>query len=284
MIRLRASRGSVALLAVAIAALAVPPRARAEQFPRWEAGLGASVLRFSDYRGSDEFRSYLFPLPYFVYRGERIKVDRESIRGQFFKTDRVELDVSINGTVPLKSKDNAARTGMPDIDATLEIGPSLNTNLWRSDDRRINLILKLPIRGVIASDFKNFESVGWVSHPQISWDVKNFNNSGWHLGMLFGPTYHSAGYNRYLYSVAPQFATATRPAYEAKAGYGGANIIGGISKRFGRTWFAGFAKYDRLSGAAFAESPLVKKRSYATFGIAVTYIFSESKTLVDADD
>ncbi len=284
MMRLRASRGSVALLAVAIAALAVPPRARAEQFPRWEAGLGASVLRFSDYRGSDEFRSYLFPLPYFVYRGERIKVDRESIRGQFFKTDRVELDVSINGTVPLKSKDNAARTGMPDIDATLEIGPSLNTNLWRSDDRRINLILKLPIRGVIASDFKNFESVGWVSHPQISWDVKNFNNSGWHLGMLIGPTYHSAGYNRYLYSVAPQFATATRPAYEAKAGYGGANIIGGISKRFGRTWFAGFAKYDRLSGAAFADSPLVKKRSYATFGIAVTYIFSESKTLVDADD
>jgi MipA family protein len=284
MMRLRASHKSVAILAVAVAALTAPPRARAEQFPRWEAGLGASVLRFSDYRGSDEFRSYLFPLPYFVYRGERIKVDRESIRGQFFKTDRVELDVSINGTVPLKSRDNVARQGMPDIDATLEIGPSLNTNLWRSDDRRINLILKLPIRGVIASDFKNFESVGWVSHPQISWDVKNFNNSGWHLGMLIGPTYHSAGYNRYFYSVEPQFATATRPAYQAKAGYGGANIIGGISKRFGRTWFAGFAKYDRLSGAAFEDSPLVKKRSYATFGIAVTYIFSESKTLVDADD
>ena len=227
-----AARDCVATLAFAGAVLAVPSLAAAEQFPRWEAGFGASVLRFSDYRGSDEFRSYLFPLPYFVYRGERIKVDRESIRGQFFKTDRVELDESINGTVPLKSKDNAARTGMPDIDATLEIGPSLNTRLWRSDDRRINLILKLPIRGVIASDFKNFESVGWVSHPQISWDVKNFNNSGWHLGMLIGPTYHSAGYNRYLYSVAPQFATATRPAYEAKAGYGGANIIGGISKFF----------------------------------------------------
>ena len=284
MVRMRAIGVSAALLAAASAALAVPQLAAAEQFPRWEAGVGASVLRFSDYRGSDEFRSYLFPLPYFVYRGERLKVDRESIRGQFFKTERVELDVSINGTVPLKSRDNAARQGMPDINATLEIGPSLNTKLWRSDDRRINLILKLPIRGVIASDFKNFDSVGWVSHPQISWDVKNFNNSGWHLGMLIGPTYHSAGYNRYLYSVAPQFATATRPAYEARAGYGGTNIIGGISKRFGRTWFAGFAKYDRLSGAAFADSPLVKKRSYATFGIAVTYIFTESKTMVDADD
>jgi MipA family protein len=266
------------------ASLLVPGRAVAEQFPLWEAGVGASVLRFSDYRGSDEFRSYLFPLPYFVYRGERVKVDRESIRGQFFKTDRVELDVSINGTVPLKSRDNAARQGMPDIDATLEIGPSLNTNLWRSDDRRINLILKLPIRGVIASDFRHFENVGWVSHPQISWDVKNFNNTGWHLGMLVGPTYQSAGYNRYLYGVGPEFATAKRPAYEAKAGYGGANIIGGISKRFGRTWFAGFAKYDRLSGAAFEDSPLVKKRSYATFGIAVTYIFTESKKLVESDD
>lgn len=284
MMCVNANREFVAILAVAIAAFAASQRATAEQFPRWEAGLGASVLRFSDYRGSDEFRSYLFPLPYFVYRGERIKVDRESIRGQFFKTERIELDLSINGTVPLKSRDNAARQGMPDIDATLEIGPSLNTKLWRSDDRRINLILKLPIRGVIASDFKHMDSVGWVSHPQISWDVRNFNNSGWHLGMLIGPTYQSAGYNRYLYSVEPKFATLTRPAYEAKAGYGGANIIGGISKRFGRTWFAGFAKYDRLSGAAFADSPLVKKRRYATFGIAVTYIFSESKTLVDADD
>lgn len=277
-------RRCVAVSVTACALAAASFNVVAEQFPRWEAGVGASVLRFSDYRGSDEFRSYLFPLPYFVYRGERLKVDRESIRGQFFKTDRMELDVSINGTVPLKSKDNAARQGMPDIDATLEIGPSLNTKLWRSDDRRINLILKLPIRGVIASDFKRFDSVGWVSHPQISWDVKNFNNSGWHLGMLIGPTYHSAGYNNYLYTVEPQYATAKRPAYQAKAGYGGANIIGGASKRVGRTWFAAFAKYDRLSGAAFEDSPLVKKRSYATFGIALTYIFTESKTLVESDD
>ncbi len=283
MTELHTVRRLVAML-MAGTSLIVSDHVAAEQLPLWEAGVGASVLRFSDYRGSDEFRSYLFPLPYFVYRGERVKVDRESIRGQFFKTDRVELDVSINGTVPLKSRDNAARQGMPDIDATLEIGPSLNTNLWRSDDRRINLILKLPIRGVIASDFRHFENIGWVSHPQISWDVKNFNNTGWHLGMLIGPTYQSAGYNRYLYGVAPEFATAKRPTYEAKAGYGGANIIGGISKRFGRAWFAGFAKYDRLNGAAFADSPLVKKSSYATFGVAVTYIFSESKKLVEADD
>ena len=246
--------------------------------------MGASVLRFSDYRGSDEFRSYLFPLPYFVYRGERIKVDRESVRGQFFKTDRMELDVSINGTVPLKSKDNAARQGMPDLDATLEIGPSLNTNLSRSADRRINLILKLPVRGVIATNFKHFDNVGWLSHPQISWDVKNFDGTGFNLGMLIGPLFQSAGYNQHLYGVAPEFATAKRRAYQAKAGYGGANIIGGISKRFGRTWFAGFAKYDRLNGAAFEDSPLVKKRSYATFGVAVTYIFAESKTLVQSDD
>ncbi len=246
--------------------------------------MGATVLRFSDYRGSDEFRSYLFPLPYFVYRGERIKIDRESVRGQFFKTDRMELDVSINGTVPLKSRDNAARQGMPDLDATLEIGPSLNTNLWRSDDRRINLIFKLPVRGVIATNLKHFDNVGWLSHPQISWDVKNIDSTGWNAGMLIGPIFQSAGYNQHLYGVAPQFATATRPAYQSKAGYGGANIIGGISKRFGRTWFAGFAKYDRLNSAVFENSPLVKKRSYATFGLAVTYIFTESKTLVESDD
>jgi len=63
---------STATLVLACACLAKPLESSAAQFPLWEAGLGATVLRFSDYRGSDEFRSYLFPLPYFIYRGERI--------------------------------------------------------------------------------------------------------------------------------------------------------------------------------------------------------------------
>jgi hypothetical protein len=167
----------------------------ADQKPQWEAGVGATVLRFADYRGSDEFKSYLFPIPYYVYRGEKIKVDRESVRGQFFKSDRVEIDVSGNITVPLKSKDNAARAGMQDLGATFEIGPALNLTLLSNADRSNKLTLKLPVHAVIESDFRYFRSAGVLFKPYFNWDVKNVANSGWNFGTLVGPHYHSRQYN-----------------------------------------------------------------------------------------
>jgi MipA family protein len=258
--------------------------AHAGEFPQWEAGVGLSLIRFPDYRGSNEFRTYAFPIPYYVYRGERIKVDRESVRGQFFKTDRVELDFSVNGTVPIKSDKNATRKGMPDLDATLEFGPSLNTTLWRSDDRRETLVLRLPVRAVIASDFKKFDDAGWVSHPVLNLDIKNIGRSGWNLGILGGPLYLSSRYNQRIYGVSPQFATATRPAYNAKGGYGGSNFLVGVSKRYDRLWVGAFAKYDSLAGASFNDSPLVKKQQYASLGVAVSWVFAVSEKRVEADD
>lgn len=256
----------------------------AAPLPQWELGAGATVIRFSDYRGSDEFKTYLFPLPYFVYRGEKIKVDRESIRGQFFKTDRVEFDVSGNGTVPVKSKDNAARRGMPDLDATLEIGPSLNITLFRNEDRSNQLRLKLPMHAIIASDFKKFDYVGWVANPYLNWDVKNVGGSGWRTGLLVGPYYHSQKYAQFLYGVVPEFATPTRRAYNAKGGYGGSSAIFGVSKRYNDWWIGAFAKYDNLSGASFEDSPLVRKKSYGTIGIAASWVFAKSSTRVESDD
>jgi MipA family protein len=263
---------------------AVTPIASAGEFPQWEAGVGLSLIRFPDYRGSNEFKTYAFPIPYYVYRGERIKVDRESVRGQFFKTDRMELDFSFNGTVPIKSKDNAAREGMPDIKATLEFGPSLNTTLWRTEDKRQQLVLRLPMRAVVGSDFKKFEDSGWVSHPVLNLDMKNFADTGWNLGMLGGPLYLSQRYNQRLYGVAPEYATPTRRAYQAKGGYGGSNFLVGVSKRFDRFWVGAFAKYDSLSGASFADSPLVKKQQYASVGLAMSWVFAVSEKRVEAND
>ena len=108
--------------------------------PLWEAGVGAAVIDFPDYRGSDERQTYVLPVPYVVYRGRFLKVDRENVRGLFFKSDKAELDVSLNGSVPVKSSDNRAREGMPDLEPTLEIGPSLNLFLLHSDAKKQTLI------------------------------------------------------------------------------------------------------------------------------------------------
>ena len=84
-------RASLALLLCASI-----PLARADLRPEWEIGAGATVFTLPDYRGSDESRGYVLPLPYVIYRGERFRVDRQGLRGIFFESDRVELDVSLS--------------------------------------------------------------------------------------------------------------------------------------------------------------------------------------------
>ena len=78
---------------VLLATIATPTLA--DQLPLWEAGAGISVIQFPDYRGSDERQFYALPIPYFVYRGDFLKVDRNKIRGLFFARDWAELDMSV---------------------------------------------------------------------------------------------------------------------------------------------------------------------------------------------
>jgi hypothetical protein len=46
----------------------------AEQLPLWEAGFGIAPITFPDYRGSNQQSSYVLPLPYLIYRGDRLRV------------------------------------------------------------------------------------------------------------------------------------------------------------------------------------------------------------------
>ena len=255
----------------------------AEQLPLWEAGLGVAGISFPDYRGSDERKNYLLPMPYLVYRGEFIKADRQKVRGLFYKSDRLELDLSINGSVPVKSKDNTARSGMPDLDPTLELGPSLGITLQKSADNHKTLELRLPLRAVIASDFKHVSHQGWLFQPQLSWDFADFRGwQGLNLGVTTGPVFASARYHQYFYGVDNTFATAMRPAYQARGGYAGAQVTTALSKRFSNYWIGGFMKYDSLHGAAFEDSPLTKSKHSFSAGVALIWVFSESKTKVEA--
>ena len=256
--------------------------ARAEQLPLWEAGVGATVLSFPDYRGSDERQTWVLPYPHITYRGEFLQADEQRKRGLLFRSDRLELDVSVNGTVPVKSSENDARRGMPDLDPTLEIGPSLNIDLTRSADRKTQLELRLPVRAVIASDFRSVDFAGWVFEPTLNLDVHDaFGNPGLNFGMLAGPMFSNRRHNEYFYAVDPAFATAARPAYSPGGGYAGAQFIAALSKRFGDFWIGGFARWDTLHNAAFDDSPLVRTNQSFSAGIATAWLFGKSKTLVE---
>lgn len=68
--------------------------------PLWEAGLFVGVARLPHYPGSDEYSLYALPLPYIVYRGERVRATREGLAGVLFSSDRVQSTVSAYGNPP----------------------------------------------------------------------------------------------------------------------------------------------------------------------------------------
>lgn len=256
----------------------IPLRSHARDVPLWEAGAGVAVLDFPDYRGADERHTYVLPVPYLVYRGEFLKVDRQKIRGLFYKSEKAELDVSLNGSVPVKSADNRARQDMADLDPTLEIGPSLNLFLLHSESNKAHLDLRLPVRP--AFDI-NARYLGYVFQPQLNLDVRDLGgNAGWNLGLAAGPIFADQRYHQHFYGVGLADATATRPAYTARGGYAGSQIISALSKRYSHYWVGGFVKWDTLQGAVFEESPLVKSKQNFTAGFAISWVFAESKITV----
>jgi len=277
------ARINPAAAALALAAsTALAAQAQGAELPLWEAGAGVAILNFPDYRGSDQRHTLVLPLPYLVYRGEFLKADRESVRGEFYKSERIELHVSANGSIPVESKDNVARSGMPDLDPTLEIGPNLIVSLLRAEHTRLNL--RFPLRAVIATNLAHTRDEGWIFAPQLNVDFYDLlPGPGWNLGFAAGPLYGSRRYHNYFYGVDARFATPARPAYDAPGGYSGAQLLAAVSKRFPAFWFGAFARADTLSGAVFDASPLLRQKQAYAGGIAVAWIFGQSATLVESE-
>lgn len=276
------TRGYRGLLAATVLGIVGTAAHASEPLPLWEAGAGVAVVDFPHYRGSDQRHTYALPLPYFIYRGDVVQVDRQGLRGLLFDSTRVELDMSVNGSVPVDSADNRARQGMDDLDPTLEVGPSLNVHLAGADGDDTQLDLRLPLRAVIGSDFSHVRHVGWIFQPQLNLDVRHpFGARGWNLGLALGPIFSDRRYNDYFYGVSAADATAERPAYRAAGGYAGTQFVAALSRRFERTWFGAFIKADTLRGATFEDSPLVKQSTSVTAGLGFAWVFAVSDRRVE---
>lgn len=261
-----------------------PAAAGAVEKPLWEAGLGVAVIDFPDYRGADERHSYALPLPYLIYRGEVLQSDRDGARGLFLKTERYDLDISLNGSIPVDSSDNAARSDMPDLDPTLEIGPKLVVKLLRSRDGDVQIGLTLPARTVIATDFSHTRNVGWVFEPRVDVDFRHtWLGEGWNVGVTFGPLYGDKRYHNYFFGVAPEFATAQRAAYTADGGYAGLRLLGSLSRRFPSFWVGAFVRADTLAGSVVEASPLIRQKESYAAGFAVTWPLGQSARTVDVE-
>ena len=268
-------------MSMILAGMCLPRASRPAEAPLWELGAGVSGLSVPDYRGSDERTNYLLPIPYFVYRGDDVRVDREGIRGDLLGSNRVKLELSVGAGVPTKSDENRAREGMPDIDPTVEIGGSLKILLATNEARDRVWSLKLPLRTVVATDLRHVQSIGWIFAPHINYAATNTGpGGGWDLNLSFGPLYATEKYHDYFYQVDAQFATPTRPAFDAASGYSGARIGATLTKRFPKFWVGAFVRYDRLAGAVIDDSPLVKRDDSLMAGVGVAWILLRSEIMV----
>jgi outer membrane protein len=271
-----------ALLMGAALAWAACTGARADERPLWEFGLGAGIVVFNDYRGADTTHAYPLPIPYLVYRGTVLKADHDGVRGLLFNQDLVEINLSVNATTPVRN--NSARRGMPDLRSTLEIGPALDVHLWRSADRRVKLDLRVPARAAFTVEASP-RLIGGFLAPNVNLDVAQFRGQyGWKLGLLAGPLFANRRYDDYFYTVAPQYATAGRPAVAAAGGYAGTQVLVSLTRRFPACWIGAYLRHDSLAGAGFADSPLVRRDSYWSGGFGVAWLIRQSSRQVESED
>jgi MipA family protein len=271
----RALAGLAAALTAAAAPAAEPPAA---ELPLWEAGIGVGALHLPHYRGARQSNDWLLPLPFFIYRGEVVRADRDGIRAKLIDSDRIDFDLSGSASAPVRSEDDDAREGMPDLDGTVELGPNLNLTLARGTGWKLDF--RVPVRASVTLD-SNPRFIGWAAVPNVNLDRRL---GAWNLGLNTGPTFATRRYHAHFYSVAPAFATAERPAYSASGGYGGWQGTAALSRRDGNRWTGMFVKVDHVGGARFEASPLVQRRTTVAFGVALSWSIWRSDRLVPDRD
>ncbi len=265
-----------------LACCQLPTQALAEDQPLWELGLGVAALQLPAYRGSSETRTDVLPIPYVVYRGEHLKADKDGVRSVLFDSDRFEVNLSLAASPPVDSNNIKARQGMPNLHSSLELGPSVDIKLWQSSGRDARLKLSVPIRAAMTLE-SDPKFIGWQFTPRLNLDVSNpFGHAGWTFAMVGGPVFGSREQHDYFYSVAPQYATAARPAFEAPSGYAGMQLLSAVWRRFPSFWMGGFVRYDDVRGAVFENSPLVTQKSGFSGGIAITWVLKQSSQRVAA--
>ena len=257
--------------------LAAGAAAAADDKPLWELGLGGGGLRLPLYRGSDRAHDWLLPVPYYVYRGEILRADRDGARAVLVEHDRLDVDLSLSASPPAKSRDAPVRQGMPDLDAIVELGPKLNATLARSSDWKLQL--RLPVRAAFTVD-SHPRGIGWSVAPVLNLDAQL---PAFDLGLQAGPLWGDRRLHGYFYDVAPAYATASRPEYHAPGGYAGWQATAALSRRSGRLWMGAYLRVDSVAGAAFEPSPLVTSRTQWGGGFALAWVFASSPTLVPAD-
>lgn len=278
--------GPAAMRHLLIAALALLPTICTAQDlrpekPKFELGIIAGGAFTPDYPASDQQHAHPLILPYLVYRGERLYSDERGPAARLLNLENLKLDVSLSGSFPAHSSKNTARIGMPDLDFIGEIGPRLEWTIARAArDARIEF--ELPLRAAISTDFsKSVDFRGLVLAPELAYQHDNFLDSGTKLKFGLKANFATEKLMDYFYQVDGRFATPTRPAFDAHAGYLGSGAQLTVITPFNeRVKGILLGRLDYLGGAENHNSPLFRDNFDYSIGVGLVVSFFVSEARV----
>jgi outer membrane scaffolding protein for murein synthesis (MipA/OmpV family) len=244
----------------------------------WEVGVLGMGLTTPAYPASADKNSRALVLPVFFYRGEVLRADREGVGARVVRTDDYEFDVGFAASLPASSNDVAARQGMPDLGTLVEFGPRLKATLARPTPTS-KLGVELPLRAVVEIN-AGVRDQGIAFEPRVVYETRDIGY-GWGFSTSAGLVFGDQRLNRYFYGVDSAYATATRPAYEARSGL--------IATRFGASvvksvhedvrLFA-FARWDSYRNSANEASPLYLSNQGTSLGVGLVWTLGRSEQRV----
>ncbi len=244
--------------------------------PLWEVGVFAGAVSTPAYPASVERSGLGAVLPVVEYRGEVLRAERGSVGARLVHTPDTEFDIGFAASLPASSDDIAARKGMPDLGTLVEFGPRLKTVLARPDTHS-QVRLELPVRSVLELR-GGVRGQGWAAEPELRWETRA-PGSAWRWSASASLVFGDVQLNRYFYGVPAEYATASRPAYEASAGLIASRL--GVSASVALTpdvRLFGFVRGESYAGSANAASPLYLRATGSAAGVGLNWTLSRSKT------
>lgn len=256
---------------------------KSETLPKFEFGFAAAALQVPAYPASAVKSDRQFLAPWFIYRSDSVQVKDGGVKLVAYESDKLIIDLGIGAALNADTSDTPLRDGMPDIDYILELGPRFDVPLTDKTTNgirtRLNWISAL--RFAVSTDFKRLDYRGPLVNSQLRYRLGGFNDNKLSFSASVFSTWFGDRLSDYIFSVDSEFATDTRPEFDAEAGF----LSVGLSASIGYkptdnlTTFIGVG-YTSLAGSKNEDSPLFETDNNANILLGVSWRLYKSKSLV----
>lgn len=256
------------------AADASKPTLSTEGPPLWEIGGSGFAVSRPAYPGSDTYISRALVVPFFLYRGEHLRLERGNTGYRAVKTPRFEFDIGFAGALGSSSDKVTARRGMDKLGHMIEFGPRLN---WYLTDPEQNgrWRFELPWRAVFELN-DGLQRRGYAVEPELQFDRRA--SGGWRYTAGVSAVWGSKPLADTFYRVRADQVLPDRSAYDAKSGLLVWTLFTSVMKPIDKDWrlYANF-RVDSVVGAANEKSSLVRRKTAPSLLLGVTYTWKQSE-------